>query len=66
MNSSAAEDFHAALLAMQEIEAEQALEELSEQEHAVSTLVARVFAFLDGFKKSEKEADYDPVDRLAA
>ena len=63
MNSQAAEDFHAALLAMQEIEAEQ--DAARQSEDAVSTLVDRVYAFLDAFKSSDK-SDYEPIDRLAA
>ena len=63
MNSQAAEDFHAALLAMQEIEAEQ--DAALQSTDAVSTLVDRVYAFLDAFKTPEKP-EYEPIDRLAA
>ncbi len=60
MNSQVADDFHAALLAMQQTDVKELAE--AERELATARLVEEAFGFLDACA----EADYQDFDLLAA
>ena len=61
MNSQVADDFHAALLAMQQTDVTELAE--AEREQATARLAEEVFSFLDICAEA---ADYQDIDLLAA
>ncbi|MGI9426082.1 MAG: hypothetical protein ACR2PA_23095 [Hyphomicrobiaceae bacterium] len=63
MNSHVADDFHAALLALQDIESESRTEK--PVEHETAQLVDEVFAFLDAFGAADEDA-FASFEKIAA
>ena len=62
MNSQVADDFHAALLAMQDIETDR---HVDQTETDIAELAEQVFAFLEGIEMMDEPA-FAPLEKIAA